>query len=56
MEQVDKDIIFKIQTFSTPGNILAKLLGPIFSIPYQTFCTKTALKNVKRLLEKQNVA
>ena len=51
IEQIDKDIIFKIQTFSTPGNILTKLLGPIFSVPYQTFCTKTALKNVKQQLE-----
>jgi hypothetical protein len=53
VEQLDKKIIFKIQTYSTPGNILTKLLGPVFSVPYQTFCTKTALKNVKRQLENQ---
>ncbi len=53
VEQLDHKIIFKVQTYSTPGNILTKLLGPIFSIPYQTFCTKTALQNVKRQLEKQ---
>lgn len=53
VEQLDNKIIFKVQTYSTPGNILTKLLGPIFSIPYQTFCTKTALQNVKRQLEKQ---
>jgi hypothetical protein len=53
VEQLDNKIIFKVQTYSTPGNILTKLLGPIFSVPYQTFCTKTALKNVKRQLEKQ---
>ena len=38
--------IFKIETFSKPGNILTRLLGPIFSIPYQTYCTHAALKNV----------
>ena len=53
VEQLDNKIVFKIQTYSTPGNIFTKLLGPVFSVPYQTFCTKTALKNVKRQLENQ---
>lgn len=53
VEQVDNKIVFKVQTYSTPGNILTKLLEPVFSVPYQTFCTKTALKNVKRQLENQ---
>lgn len=53
VEHLDNKVIFKIQTYSTPGNFLTKLLGPIFSVPYQTFCTKTALNNVKRQLEKQ---
>jgi hypothetical protein len=53
VEQLDNKVVFKVQTYSTPGNVLTKLLGPIFSIPYQTFCTKTALKNVKRQLESQ---
>lgn len=53
VEQLDNKIIFKVQTYSTPGNILTKLVGPIFSVPYQTFCTKTALRNVKRQLENQ---
>jgi len=45
-------IEFVIHTFSKPGNLLTTLLGPIFSVPYQTFCTKAALTNVKRQLEK----
>ena len=53
VEQLDNKIVFKIQTYSTPGNILTKLLGPIFSVPYQTFCTNAALKNIKRQLEIQ---
>ena len=52
LEQVNNIITFNIQTFSTPGNILTKLLGPVFSVPYQTFCTKNALENVKRQLER----
>jgi hypothetical protein len=53
IEQLDNKIVFKVQTYSTPGNILTKILGPIFSVSYQTFCTKTALNNVKRQLENQ---
>ena len=51
IEQGDRGLIFKIMTFSEPGNLLTKLVGPIFSVPYQTFCTQTALKNVKRQIE-----
>jgi len=43
-------IIFSIKTFSKPATILTKILGPIFSVPYQTYCTMHALKNVKRLI------
>jgi len=45
--------IFKIQTCSGPGNIFSKMVGPIFTVPYQTFCTKKALKNIKRQIESQ---
>jgi hypothetical protein len=47
----DGKTIFKIHTFSNPGNLLTQLVGPIFSVPYQTFCTKQGLLNVKRQLE-----
>lgn len=53
IEQYGEKLIFKIQTFSKPGNILPILLGPIFSVPYQTFCTKAALRNVKRRIENE---
>jgi hypothetical protein len=46
LEQKVDGLYFSIQTFSVPGNFLTKLLSPIFSIPYQSFCTKSALKNV----------
>jgi hypothetical protein len=50
LEQDDTGIVFKIHTFSTPGNILTRLLGPVFSVPYQTYCTKQALLYVKQQL------
>ncbi len=48
IEKVDGGLIFKIKTYSEPGNLLTKLVGPIFTVPYQTYCTRTALENVKR--------
>lgn len=50
-QTADKKIIFKVQTFSKPGNILTQLIGPIFSVPYQTYRTRQAINNVKRQLE-----
>jgi hypothetical protein len=52
LETTDKnEVIFKIHTFSQPGNWFTRLLGPVFSVPYQTYCTKQALKEVKTRLE-----
>jgi uncharacterized protein (UPF0548 family) len=51
LEETDGKLFFKIQTFSKPGNFLTQLLAPIFSIPYQTYCTKKALQNVKKNIE-----
>ena len=48
VEQAAQGLIFKIQTFSEPGNLLTKLVGPIFTVPYQSYCTQKALENVKQ--------
>ena len=53
-KHLDNKTIFKIHTFSKPGNFLTKLVGPFFSVPYQTFCTKKGLENVKKQLELQD--
>ncbi len=52
-EEINQKIKFRIHTFSILGNILTKILGSIFTIPYQTYCTRQALKNVKRQVEVQ---
>lgn len=44
---------FSIHTYSQPGNWLAKLLGPIITLPYQSYCTRQALIHVKKQLEQQ---
>jgi len=48
VEQNARGLIFKIQTFSEPGNLLTRLLGPIFTVPYQGYCTRKALENVRQ--------
>lgn len=50
LEQLDNSIIFKIHTYSAPGSFISKLL-PFFSLPYQAYCTRAALKNVKAKIE-----
>jgi hypothetical protein len=51
LEKEKQNIIFKIHTFSFPGNWLSKIAAPFFSIPFQSYCTNKALKKVKRQLE-----
>jgi hypothetical protein len=52
IKQKNGKMKFKVHTFSQPGNFFSRLVGPVFSVPYQTFCTKQALKNVKNRIEK----
>jgi hypothetical protein len=47
LEEHNNGVIFKIRTFSEPGNLLTRLCGPFFTIPYQSYCTKRALQHVK---------
>ena len=54
VEPAGNNCTFKIHTYSKPGNILTQLLGPIFSVPYQTYCTKAALNNVKKQMENKS--
>ncbi len=51
LEENERGLEFKIHTHSTPGPLLAKLLGPVFSVPYQGYCTHKALEYVKRHIE-----
>lgn len=44
--------VFRIHTFSNPGHLLSRILGPVFSVPYQAYCTRAALKYVRTQTEK----
>src|SRR3989338_7972567 len=50
IEETAEGLFFKIHTYSVPGNFLSRLTA-FFSIPYQRFCTRKALENVKRQVE-----
>ena len=54
MEQTDEGIQFRIRTFSVPGNWLTRILAPIFSVPYQSYCTRKATKNVRQQMKGSN--
>lgn len=53
VEQHRDGLLFKIHTYSGPGNLLSQLLGPVFSVPYQAYCTRKALEHVRNRLNNQ---
>jgi len=56
LEQINEKLVFKIQTCSMPGNYWTKMFNPVFSAPYQAYCTRRALNHVKRQIEKRSSA
>ncbi len=53
LEETIRGLEFKIHTHSTPGTLVAKFLGPVFSVPYQAYCTRRALQYVKGRIERE---
>jgi hypothetical protein len=53
LEQHDNALIFKIQTYSEPSNSFVKIFASWAALPYQRYCTRRALQNVKRQIEGQ---
>lgn len=48
-------ILFKIETFSRPGNAASCLMSPFLTRPYQSYCTRRALENVRNQIENSSV-
>lgn len=44
---------FVVRTSSAPGLAIGRLLAPIFTTPYQTYCTRAAMRNMARQLQDQ---
>lgn len=53
VEQQENKLVCNIQTYSAPGNFWIRLLGPVFALPYQAYCTRKALDHVKKQIEAQ---
>ncbi len=51
VEQQHAQTIFKIETRSAPAHTFVKLFGSWAALPYQHYCTRRALENVKRQIE-----
>lgn len=51
--QNEDKLVFTIRTFSEPAYVLIKIFGSWASVPYQQYCTRRALENVKRQMEGQ---
>ncbi len=49
LEENEGRLQFTVHTRSGPGNLLTALVGPVFSRPYQAYCTRRALAHVKAL-------
>jgi len=46
-----QELEFIIRTNSTPGNLLSRVAAPFFTLPYQAYCTRKALENVKKEID-----
>lgn len=46
-EEKDGRLYFTIHTFSEPGHWTAKVAKHVFTLPYQAWCTRRALANVR---------
>ena len=51
VEETEGKIICKIETHSRPGIAAARIVAPVITLPYQAFCTRKALENVKAQLQ-----
>ena len=53
-EEREGEIFFVIHTYSEPAHWLSRLGGGIFSLPYQRWCTRQALRHVKQRFHRDN--
>ena len=53
-EERNGDVFFVIHTHSEPGHWLSRLGGGLFTLPYQRWCTRQALRHVKQRFWRDN--
>ena len=54
IEKTSGRLNFTIHTHSSSNNLILDLLSPVFSSPYQDYCTKKALHHMMKVFEKEN--
>jgi uncharacterized protein (UPF0548 family) len=54
IEERAGELFFVIHTHSEPAHWLSRLGGGIFSLPYQRWCTRQALRHVKQRFHRDN--
>lgn len=53
-QERDGTVFFVIHTYSEPGHWLSRLGGGLFTLPYQRWCTKQALRHVQKHFHRDN--
>ena len=56
IEDVDGALDFVIHTRSEAGHWLSRLVGPVFTLPFQRWCTRQALEHVRSRFQEENSA
>lgn len=54
VSKTNETLNFSIHTYSKANSLLLEILSPLFSSPYQNYCTKQALKNMIRKFQREN--
>ncbi|MEP7197286.1 MAG: DUF1990 family protein [Saprospiraceae bacterium] len=54
ISRTNNTLYFTVHTYSRASNLILEFLAPLFSSPYQDYCTKQALKNMLREFKKEN--
>lgn len=54
IEKTGRHLNFTIHTYSKPVNPILNFLSPLFSSPYQNYCTQKALQQMVRLFKEEN--
>jgi hypothetical protein len=53
-EEKEGKVTFSVHVFTTPGNLLTRLVGPVFTMPYVEYSIRQALQHVKEQAERYN--
>ena len=54
LEERSGELFFTIHTFSQPGHWTSRLASRVFTLPYQAWCTRQALKEAKKRFRSDN--